>query len=196
VAGLFDLPLSSSPTRELFERFALTIEPGSVVLITGPSGAGKSTILRGIGAGLRGCRGVGAVRLEAIGLPTDRPVVDCFEGSLDVTLGHLARAGLSEAQVLLRAPAELSEGQRFRYRLARFFASEDDILLADEFAATLDRVTAKILAFQMQKFIRATRTSTRPKSAIVATTHEDLAEDLRADVCIYKELGEAVRLTR
>ena len=84
VAGLFDLPLERGPTRELFGAFSLTIEPGSVVLITGPSGAGKSTILRGIEAGVRGRGDVRAVRLEEIGLPGDRPVVDCFEEPLDV----------------------------------------------------------------------------------------------------------------
>ena len=102
VAGLFGLAMGEGPTRELFAPFSLTIEPGSVVLITGPSGAGKSTILRGIEAGLRAAGGIRAVRLEEIGLPGDRPVVDCFDEPLDVALGHLARAGLSEAHLLLR----------------------------------------------------------------------------------------------
>ncbi len=85
------------------------------------------------------------------------------------------------------APAELSEGQRFRYRLAQFFASDADILIADEFAATLDRVTARVVAHQLGKFVRARR-----RAAIVATTHEDLAEDLRPALRIWKGFGDLV----
>jgi ABC-type ATPase with predicted acetyltransferase domain len=138
-----------------------------------------------------GLHDVSVVRLEEIVLPGDRAVVDCFELSLEETLSCLARAGLSEAHVLLRAPAELSEGQRFRYRLAQFFASDVDVLIADEFAATLDRITARIVAWQLGKFVRASG-----KAAIVATTHDDLAEDLEPEVTIYKGLGEEVRVIK
>ena len=93
-----------------------------------------------------------------------------------MTLGHLGaqRAGLSEAHTLLRSPAELSEGQQFRFRVAKFLASDADVLLADEFCATLDRVTAKLVAWQLGKFVR----TGGAKAVIAATTHEDLGEDL------------------
>jgi ABC-type ATPase with predicted acetyltransferase domain len=187
VAGMFGVPLRGG-VRRVFGRFAFTLRAGTVTLITGPSGAGKSTLLRCVEEGLRGR--IEVVRLEEIALPVDRAVVDCFELPLEETLGCLARAGLSEAHVLLRAPAELSEGQRFRYRLAQFFASEADVLIADEFAATLDRITARILSWQLAKFIHAGSTC-----AIVATTHDDLAGDLASDVTIYKGLGEEIRMT-
>jgi ABC-type ATPase with predicted acetyltransferase domain len=110
------------------------------------------------------------------------------EMPLGEALEHLARAGLADARVMLRRPEELSDGQRFRFALARFFAGEWNVLLADEFCATLDRVTAKVVAHQLRKFVTRSAEGGRARTAIVATTHEDLIEDLRPDVVIVRRL--------
>jgi GNAT superfamily N-acetyltransferase len=52
-------------------------------------------------------------------------------------------------------------------------------LLADEFAANLDRTLARVLAFNLRKLV--TRTGV---GALLATTHEDLTADLRPDLCV------------
>jgi len=195
VAALFGVSIERGAERKLFDDVQLHIRPGDVILITGPSGAGKSTLLRRIGAELGRIGEKNAVKvmaLDDVRLPADQSVIDCFPGAIDIAAAHLARAGLSEAHVFLRAPAELSEGQRFRYRLAQFFASDADVLVADEFCATLDRVTARVVAFQLGKFVRASMQTNRPRAVIVATTHEDLAGDLRATVRIWKGLGSDV----
>ena len=144
------------------------------MLITGASGTGKSTLLRHVCGQLRGLHG-GVQVLEEVEVERDRAVVDCFGGSLEGALECLSRAGLGEARVWLRPPAELSEGQQFRYRLARMMESSARFLVADEFCATLDRETAKILAWQFGRFVRRSG-----RMAVVATSHEDLAEDLLA----------------
>lgn len=51
----------------------------------------------------------------------------------------------------------------------------------DEFCATLERDTAKIVAFNVQKQARRTG-----KAVIAATTHTDLFEDLTPSVHIHK----------
>jgi ABC-type ATPase with predicted acetyltransferase domain len=188
---MFGIALGKGEACVLFENVEVAMGAGEVVLITGPSGAGKSTLLRAIAEAVRARGDVEVVALEEIALPADRAVVDCFDGGLDAALGHLARAGLSEAHLCLRSPAELSEGQRFRYRLAQFFASDATVLVADEFGATLDRVTARIVSHQLGKFIRATG-----RAAILATTHEDLAEDLRPSLRIWKGFGDRLVQSR
>jgi len=190
VAGLFGIPIEDSRQRQLFQDVEIPIAPGGVVLITGSSGAGKSTLLRGLRHQLKN-----ALSLESINAPADRSVIDSFTeggGDLDATLAHLARAGLSEARLLLQSPATLSEGQLFRYRLAQFFAREGggaQILIADEFAAILDRITARVIANQLHRFIKSTN-----KSAIIATTHEDLLEDLRPTVRVHVSLNGKVSI--
>lgn len=57
----------------------------------------------------------------------------------------------------------------------------------DEFAATLDRDTAKIVAFNLQKFARQ-----QGKAVIAATTHGDLFEDLSPSVHVHKRFGEEI----
>ena len=57
----------------------------------------------------------------------------------------------------------------------------------DEFAACLDRDTAKIIAFNLQKIARS-----QGRAAIVATTHSDLVEDLSPSVFVVKRFGEEI----
>ena len=120
----------------------------SIVLITGPSGAGKSTLLRELirAAVVQRHR---VIDLAHVTLPSE-PIVDLFHGlSLRDTLLLLSRVGLGEAWSYLRKPSQLSDGQRWRLRLALALREAEQepghcvVLAADEFAALLDRVTAQ-----------------------------------------------------
>jgi hypothetical protein len=55
----------------------------------------------------------------------------------------------------------------------------------------LDRDTAKIIAFNLQKIARQ-----QGKAVIVATTHDDLFEDLNPSVHVCKRFGEECSLIR
>ena len=57
----------------------------------------------------------------------------------------------------------------------------------DEFAACLDRETAKIIAFNLQKIARK-----QGKAVIVATTHNDLFDDLKPNVYVHKRFGKEI----
>ncbi len=59
--------------------------------------------------------------------------------------------------------------------------------IADEFCSTLDRDTARIVAFNIQKLARKSG-----KAVIVATTHTDLFEDLQPSVHIHKRFGKEI----
>ena len=128
----------------------LQISPKDIVYITGDSGSGKSVLLKAIKADL----GAEALELSEVEVAADRPIIETVGASVEQALELLSSVGLNDAFLFLRKYDQLSDGQRFRYRLAKFLESDKQWLLVDEFAATLDRDTAKIVSFNLQKLAR------------------------------------------
>jgi ABC-type ATPase with predicted acetyltransferase domain len=171
VMDLFGIT-TDEPDYVVAENFELPLSPGQLALFTGPSGSGKSSLLRAVGGEL------GAVDAATLALP-EVPLVDALPGTLDERFATLAACGLGEARLMLRTPQELSEGQRYRFRLAYAILQKTGAVLADEFGATLDRTLAKVVAFNLRKL--ATRTKT---IVLCATTHDDVTHDLNPDIHI------------
>lgn len=203
VAGMFGLGLDTQRDMTIIAPFSLTLTSGQVVFITGPSGSGKSSLLRLISDALKTQSGARAIDLNVLDtrIPEHLPLVDTFaHHDLDSSLRFLALAGLSDAFVLLRTPAELSEGQRYRLRLAHALAAADlvtcegsdtmVVMLADEFGAALDRLTAAVIARNLSRLVR----QRAGLCLVVATTHDDLLESLDPDLLLEKHLGERLDL--
>ncbi len=158
------------------------LAPGHACLISGPSGAGKSTLLRRIAGGTP----TRIVNLDAPALDRQtrgvRPPVDLFSLPLDATLRLLAAAGLAEAPLLIRPARFLSEGQRFRLRLALAMAraarlackNQPVTIIADEFCAPLDDATAASVCLALSRWLRTTGVR-----LIAATPRGDLRPFLR-----------------
>ena len=159
--------------RELARDLEVPIQPGDVVAFMGPSGSGKSSLMRAVAAQLDDVLSLDSLELG------DRILVDGLGQEIGATLSLLSSCGLGEAPLLLRTPAELSDGQRYRYRLALGFARQPHWVVADEFTAALDRTLARVIAANLRKLSKRTGIG-----CLLATTHEDILDDLQPDVLV------------
>lgn len=173
----------------VFDNQPLEINQGDVVYITGQSGSGKSTVLRELAVQMRG-GGLQIADIDKVEL-LDKPLIDQIGNDTAEALNLLSIAGLNDAYLFIRKPAELSDGQRYRFRLAKIIESGANVWVADEFLAVLDRTTAKVIAFNLQKVARKVGAT-----LMVATTHTDMVDDLAPDLYIEKRYREKIQIVR
>jgi ABC-type ATPase with predicted acetyltransferase domain len=172
----------------IFDNLKLTVQPGDVVYITGQSGSGKSLLLKELERQMEE-EGKKVVNLDKIVLNNDHALIDQIGTDTNDALRILSIAGLNDAYLFLRRPNELSDGQRYRFRLAKAIESGADVWVADEFLAVLDRTAAKVIAYSVQKTARKTGAT-----VIVATTHTDMLPDLAPSLYIEKRFREKLRI--
>ena len=183
---MFGLGLDETREVVVLDDVEITIAPGNVVYVTGQSGSGKSVLLSELKKQMSDW-----LDLDAGGekVALDKPLVDCLAGELSEAMYYLSLAGLNDAFVFLRTANELSDGQMYRFRLALAMAAKPGCVFIDEFCAKLDRITARIIAANVRKFADKFKTT-----FIVATTHDDLYEDLQPDVYVEKLFGNRCRI--
>lgn len=179
--------------------------PGTITLIAGPSGSGKSSLLNQIANAAAHTHTIlhTAHHLRTCAFATDS-LIDTLCDSIatptnpslteGAALSLLSAVGLADANLIPRAPAHLSEGQRARFALALTLAqaatappTTPTLILADEFTSPLDRTTARTLcAVLRRRFTTPTQTpNTSPLSnfihphtaLIVATAHAESIKD-------------------
>ena len=189
-AAMFGLGLDEEKEIGLFEDLPVKIGKGRIIFITGDSGAGKTCALAELMTWLDGDPEF--VVVVAAQDYQDLPLIDQFGdmGLRDIG-ALLAYVGIAEAFVYLRKPAELSDGQRYRFMLAKlihFAMSISDgtqpVILVDEFLAMLDRETARNVAYQTRRVANKFGLC-----FVVATTHTDIAEDLQANTTYLLRLN-------
>jgi ABC-type ATPase with predicted acetyltransferase domain len=178
---MFGLTIDRLTDRAATHQCRVEIRPGDIVYLTGPSGAGKSVLLRELE---RCVSPAEAINLAGIDVPGDRTVVDCFDSDLVTSLRTLSLAGLSDVFSLLNRPCWLSDGQQYRFRLARALAADKPFLFADEFCSVLDRVTAATVAFNVRRLAKR-----RGTTLVLASSRDDILVDLAPDVLIVKDFS-------
>ncbi len=163
---------------------SLCIETGDIIYITGPSGSGKSVILNELQKAIPAQR---RVNLSKIPVPKDKAVVDCIEsrraGILE-TLKYFSAAGLADCSAMLNTPANLSEGQQWRFRLAIALAAGKPFVFADEFCSLLDRITAACISHNIRKFADRHKVT-----FILASSHQDILSDLLPETIVTRDFS-------
>jgi ABC-type ATPase with predicted acetyltransferase domain len=178
---MFGLDIERLRSKGISHRCNINLKAGDICYITGASGAGKTVLLGELyklaGADER-------MRLCDIEIEVGKAVIDCIEGDFFESLQILSKAGLSDVFCVLDEPAKLSEGQKYRYRLAKALASGKSIIFADEFCSGLDRITAAVISHNINKIARQSG-----KTFVLASSHDDLLCDLQPDVVVIKHLN-------
>lgn len=172
----------------LYDNLELDIERGDVVYVTGQSGSGKSVVLRELQR-MMAESGQTVSSIDDFVFEDGANVIDQLGKTTSDALGLLSMAGLNDAYLFVRKPSEMSDGQKYRLKIAKLIESGADVWVADEFGAVLDRVTAQVVASNLQRAARAVGAT-----VIVATTHEDLKNALRPSVQITKHYKERVKV--
>lgn len=144
-----------------------------IIYITGESGSGKTTIMREL---------MKTQNYSDYVISNTEKNVPLFSvGGIDKqteTLNYLTSVGLSDATLWLNDYSKLSDSQRARFEIAVKMMKQE-VICIDEFLSTLDRKTAKPVAYSIQRAIRRNK-----KKLIVTTAHDDLLEFLKPDVVI------------
>ena len=167
------------------EELELPIQEGDVVCFTGESGSGKSSLMRAVAEELPSVVNIDGLQLG------DAILVESLEISFEAAARLLSLCGLGEAHLMLRRPSELSDGQRYRFRLAMVLAQQPRWIMADEFTASLDRTLAKVVAFNLARHADKSVTG-----LLLATTHEDVLPDLQPTLHVRCALDGAPQVTR
>jgi ABC-type ATPase with predicted acetyltransferase domain len=185
----------------------LEINDGDIVYITGPSGAGKSVLLKELEKSVPASD---KVNLNEVKLARDKSVIDCIHSTLPPSskdyggqvryerhsdgdflegLKLLSIAGINDAFCVLNQPMNLSDGQKYRFRLAAALGSGAKFIFADEFCSELDRITAAVISYNIHKYAKRTGVT-----FILASSHEDILLDLAPDVLVVKELSGSTQV--
>ena len=187
VAEGFGLGLDQWQKFVIYDNAELKIGPSDIVYITGDSGSGKSVLLKALEKDIRQDMRLTCINIADIKPPLGKPLIETVGKTLEEGLELLSRVGLNDAFLFLRNYEQLSDGQKYRYKIAKMMESKAQFWIMDEAMATLDRDTAKIVAYNLQKLARQ-----QGKAVLAATTHTDLFEDLNPSVHIHKRFGREI----
>ncbi len=187
VVQIFGIPLSDRSIK-IVDKIEVDIKPGDIVYMTGEPGAGKSLLLNELIKHIAKYKGIfGRITLEKDIHIEDEVLIESIWDNTEDAIRLLSMVGLNDAYLFIKRYKELSEEQKYRYRIAKVIASNYDtrkVVVSDEFCSLLDRDTARVVAYMLAKICK-----TRGYTLLVATTHDDLLYDLNPSVIIRKYYG-------
>ena len=158
--------------RCLYNALSVRICQGEIGYIVGRSGSGKSALLAELAARLE--LPIVTFMADPATERADTPLLDAVGvASARAATAMLSQAGLGSVWQWLTPIGRLSDGERYRYRMARQLGEAS--LLCDEFASLLDAESAAAVARTLRHHITA------PRFAILAGVRRDVLADLQPD---------------
>jgi ABC-type ATPase with predicted acetyltransferase domain len=185
VAEAFGLGTDNQQKFTILDNTDIKIRQGDITLVTGDSGSGKSVLLKAIKHDLA----TEAADTRTLAINATLPIVETVGKNTAQALELLSKVGLNDAFLFLRNYQQLSDGQKHRYQIAQLAETGKKWWLLDEFCSVLDRDTAKIVSFNLQRLARK-----HGITVVCATTHEDLTLDLAPNVLVHKRFGKEINI--
>jgi len=171
--------LESEHSFSPFQNLVLPDEPPIITHIVGESGSGKSQLTNILG---------NVWNFQTPHIPHDESICCEMLGlgrhDIDTMIYYLNYVGLSDARLYYTKFKYLSDSQKFRASLALTLSKHKcaEGYIFDEFLSTLDRETAKSIAFLIQKLVRKENIK-----VILTTAHTDLIDYLSPDLLLMGE---------
>jgi len=188
VCEAFGLGVDETKRFVVFDNFSLEFRRSGLIYVTGDSGGGKTLLLKAF----KDYFGDEAIELSDLQVDPEETLIEGVGKDVKEAIEILSLCGLNDAFLFLRRFKELSDGQKYRYKLAKLVnCKEKTVWLVDEFCASLDRVMARVVAYLFQKVARKLG-----KTVVVATTHDDLIGDFQPDVVVSKGFEGDVEVVR
>lgn len=141
----------------------------NILCILGASGSGKSTLLKRFG------------KEEQVSYDFSKSIISQFPSYSPSDVCEVFYAiGLSSVPLWLHKPNELSNGERARLDIAwQLLENHNEYILLDEFTSVVNRMTAKSMSFNLQRYVR-----NKNKKLILCSCHFDIIQWLQPDLVI------------
>ena len=166
VYNAFDIQNKDESIVKIANNIRLDFE-WNIGVIYGGSGTGKSTLLKQFG------------EIKQPIFDNTKSLISNFDFiTPEEATSVLSSMGLSSVPAWLRPFNVLSNGEQYRATMAYIVAkaSNDEIILIDEYTSVVDRDVAKAMSNSLQKYIRRTN-----KKIVLASCHFDILEWLQPD---------------
>ena len=159
--------ISEDKKIKIIDNFQPKLLQNENLFITGDSGSGKSQLLKLFGK---------QIDIDEIPKEPLLDWIDKFKLEKEYFTLLLSGIGLCDVFLFTRDISTFSDSQKYRTYLLYCLLQNTSIIILDEFLSTLDRNTAKPIAFAFQKLCKKIN-----KRFIIASAHDDIIEYLKPD---------------
>lgn len=120
VSEAFGLGVDEHEQHIVYDNLRIQVRPTDIVYIIGQSGSGKSTLLKALEKRSK----QNACNVSNVHIDFKKALIDTVGWRVEAGLELLSRVGLNDAFLFVRRYNQLSDGQRYRYRIAKMIESK------------------------------------------------------------------------
>jgi hypothetical protein len=133
VAEDFGLGLDKSEKFVVYDNVELKIGAMDIGYITGDSGSGKSVLLKALEKDIKQDMRLSCINIANIQPPLGKLLIETVGKTFEEGLEFLSKVALNGAFLFLRSYEQLSDGEKYCYKIAKMIKSKAQFWIMDEF---------------------------------------------------------------